>query len=164
MKYRFASIRFAMCWRQFTISSCVMVVGVPCAMYAIDIHIKTPQSYAFSCFGEFSGPVISQSVHVQIGVWYIRYASSTSVLSARTYLVVFRAGFALEFCITMVFDRKSKVTDHQCSVPLGFNGKTSKSNSSRGMFLMAAVGNTASRSCAPHAVGKYFNVIMAETM
>ena len=55
--------------------------------------------------------MISQSVHVQIGVWYIRYASSTNVLSARTYLVVFRAGFALEFCITMVFDRKSKVTD-----------------------------------------------------
>ena len=38
-----------------------------------------------------------QSKHDQIGAWYIRHASSTSVLSDRTYFVVFLAGLALEF-------------------------------------------------------------------
>ena len=77
--------------------SCVMVVVVPCAKQVIAMHIKTPQSYAFCCVGEFSGPMVFQSKHDQIGAWYIRYASSTSVLSDRTYFVVFLAGFALEF-------------------------------------------------------------------
>ena len=74
-----------------------MVVGVPCAWQVMAMHIKTPQSYAFCCFGDLSGPMVFQSEHDQIGSWYIRYASSTSVLRERTYFIVFLAGFALEF-------------------------------------------------------------------
>ena len=73
------------------------VSGVSSARCVIVMQRKTPQSYAFCCFGEFSGPMVFQSEHDQIGSWYIRYASSTSVLRERTYFIVFLAGFALEF-------------------------------------------------------------------
>ena len=47
-------------------SSWVMVTSVPCAIHAMDMQIKAPQSYEFSCFGESSAPVVFESVHDQI--------------------------------------------------------------------------------------------------
>ena len=77
------------------------------------IHKKTPQSYAFDCFGESSGPMVFHVSHDQIGWWYVVNISPTSSLSALVYLRVFRAGLVLELWIVMVCEVKSKTIDHQ---------------------------------------------------
>ena len=125
---------------------------------------KTPQSYAFACFGDVSGPIVVQVSHDQMGWWYVVNSSATSILSARVYLAVFLDGVGLELCMFIVCAVKSKTTDHQCSVPLGLRGKMSRSNSVRGMFDRAERFMTESRSCGPYAVGKNFSVILVETM
>ena len=63
--------------------------------------------------------------------------SPTSSFSALVYLRVFRAGLVLELRIVMVCEVKSKTIDHQCFVPLGFSGKTSKSRSDSGISRIA---------------------------
>ena len=57
--------------------------------------------------------------------------------SALVYLRVFRAGLVLELWIVMVCEVKSKTIDHQCFVPLGFSGKTSRSRSDSGISRIA---------------------------
>ena len=64
----------------------------------------------------------------------------------------------------MLWAVKLKVTDHQCSVPLGFSGKTSRSSSVSGMFLIADRFMTAFRSWGPYAVGKNFSISDVATM
>ena len=58
----------------------------------------------------------------------------------------------------MLWSAKLKVTDHQCSVPLGFSGKTRRSSSVSGMFLIADRFMTAFRSWGPYAVGKNLRI------
>ena len=88
---------------------------------------------------------------------------ATRSWKACTYLGELLAGFGLESCICTFRDLKSKLTAHQCSVPLGLNGKTRRSRSLRGIALMAARFKTLSRSCGPYGVGKSLSVIIDDT-
>ena len=53
------------------------------ARWVIVAQRKTPQSYAFDCFGDDSGPIVVHVSHVQMGWWYVVKSSATSILSAR---------------------------------------------------------------------------------
>ena len=119
------------------------------ARWVIVMQRKTPQSYAFVCFGDESGPMVVQDSHDQMGWWYVVNSSATSILSARVCLAVFLDGAGLELCMVIVCAVKSKATDHQCSVPLGLRGNISRSKSVRGMFARAERFKTESRSCGP---------------
>ena len=96
-QYWFAMTLFAMCCRHATMLDCEKFMGnfrVRCVMA---MHRKTPQSYAFSCLGDRSGPSVLHDDHDHIGWWYVVKISWTRLLSACTYLTVFRAGVGLEF-------------------------------------------------------------------
>ena len=125
------------------------VSGVSSARCVMVMQRKTPQSYALPCLGDVSGPIVSQDDHDQIGWWYVVANSATKILSARTYFVAFRDGVGLELCVMILWAVKSKTTDHQWSVPLGFRGKTRRSKSVSGISRSAARLMTAARSWGP---------------
>jgi len=94
-------------------SNWVNANGAAIAKCVIVVQRKTPQSYAFSCFGEASGPMVFQDDHDQIGWWYVVANSATRIFSARTYLAAFRAGAGLELYVVILCAERSKTTDHQ---------------------------------------------------
>jgi len=94
-------------------SSWVKASGAAIAKCVMVMQRKTPQSYAFSCFGEVSGPMVFQDDHDQIGWWYVVATSATRIFSARTYLAAFLAGAGLELYVVILCADRSKTTDHQ---------------------------------------------------